>query len=83
MEDVNLGVGIYEIIVIVVVLTVTTWSLAWKGVALWRAARAGQRGWFVALLVINTLGVLEILYLYVLRPRAEPTPGGAAPLGPR
>lgn len=41
------------------------WSLAWKGVALWHAARRGEPAWFVALLVINTLGVLEILYLYV------------------
>ncbi|MDO8601929.1 MAG: DUF5652 family protein [bacterium] len=41
------------------------WSLAWKGMALWKAARAGSSPWFVALLVINTLGILEILYIYV------------------
>lgn len=39
------------------------WSLAWKGFALWRAARKAQKGWFVALLAINTLGILEIIYL--------------------
>lgn len=50
------------------------WSLAWKGFALWRAAREGSRGWYVALLVINTLGVLEILYLYVFSTKkTEPT----------
>lgn len=41
------------------------WSLAWKGMALWKAARNDSKPWFVALLVINTLGLLEILYIYV------------------
>jgi len=41
------------------------WSLAWKGIALWKAARAGSKKWFVALLIINTLGILEILYIFV------------------
>jgi methionyl-tRNA synthetase len=39
------------------------WSLFWKGLALWRAARNGHRGWFVVILLINTLGILEMLYL--------------------
>ena len=41
------------------------WSLVWKGLALWRAARLNQKWWYIALLPINTLGILEILYLYV------------------
>jgi len=41
------------------------WSLAWKGIALWKAARAGSKKWFIALLIINTLGILEILYIFV------------------
>lgn len=39
------------------------WSLAWKGVALWRSARRNDLWWFVALLVVNTLGILEIIYI--------------------
>ncbi|MFA5097338.1 MAG: DUF5652 family protein [Candidatus Margulisiibacteriota bacterium] len=39
------------------------WSLPWKGVALWKAARNGQTAWFIAILTINTLALLEILYL--------------------
>lgn len=35
-----------------------------KGVALWIAARKGHKGWFVALLVINTFGILELLYIF-------------------
>jgi hypothetical protein len=41
------------------------WSLFWKGLALYRAARNEQKYWFGALLVINTAGILEILYLFV------------------
>jgi len=34
--------------------------------ALWHAGRRGEPWWFVALLTINTLGLLEIFYLFVV-----------------
>ena len=40
------------------------WSIIWKGVALWNAATHKQRNWFIAILVINTVGILEIVYLF-------------------
>lgn len=40
------------------------WSIFWKGTALWKAAKGSQRNWFIALLIINTVGVLEIVYLF-------------------
>jgi methionyl-tRNA synthetase len=49
-----------------VIVPVAIWSVVWKGLALWRAARLQQKGWFIALLVINTLGILEILYIYII-----------------
>lgn len=42
------------------------WSAIWKGLALWKAARKEQKYWFIALLVINTVGLLEIIYLFVV-----------------
>ena len=48
------------------------WSIVLKGFALWFSARGGQRWWFIALLVVNTLGVLEIIYLLFFRARARP-----------
>lgn len=44
-------------------LPAVLWSLLFKGFALWYAARRGEKGWFIALLVINILGLLEIFYL--------------------
>jgi len=41
------------------------WTLPWKGVALWKSARLLQKRWFIALLVFQTLGLLEILYIFV------------------
>jgi len=52
----------------VIVLTIL-WILPWKGWALWRSARLGSKKWFIALLVINTLGILEILYLFLFSRR--------------
>ncbi|MEK7613383.1 MAG: DUF5652 family protein [Patescibacteria group bacterium] len=47
------------------------WSLAWKGWALWRAARNNHRYWFVALLLINTLGILEIIYIFFIGKKSK------------
>ncbi len=44
--------------------TLALWSLFWKGLALWHSARKDQYKWFIALLVINTIGILEIIYLF-------------------
>ncbi len=48
------------------------WSLVWKGLALWKSARKGQNVWFVVFLLVNTLGILEILYLYVFSKKQTP-----------
>ncbi len=40
------------------------WGIIWKGLALWRASKQDQRNWFIAILVLNTLGILEIIYLF-------------------
>ena len=41
------------------------WSFIWKGMALWKAAHEESKPWFVALLLLNTAGILDILYIYV------------------
>lgn len=50
----------------VILPIVSLWSLAWKGYALWIAARKESKIWFVLILVLNTVGLLEILYVFVL-----------------
>ncbi len=41
------------------------WSMTWKLLALWKAARKGSIPWFVILAIFNTVGVLPILYIFV------------------
>ena len=45
------------------------WTLVWKGLALWRAAKRGENVWFVLLLILNTLGILEIIYYFLIAKR--------------
>jgi len=40
------------------------WSLAWKGASLWKAARLSHKWWFMIILLANTIGVLEIIYIF-------------------
>ena len=47
------------------IVLVAVWSIVWKGLALWKSARQDNKVWFVIFLVINTVGILEILYIYI------------------
>lgn len=46
-------------------LPLILWSLVWKGWALWRAAKNDSKVWFIVLLVLNTIGILDILYIFI------------------
>lgn len=47
------------------------WVLPWKGVSLWKAAQRKDKAWFVALLLINSLAILDILYIFVFSRKAK------------
>ena len=53
----------------VIMYPLLIWSIFWKGLALWRSARMNHKGWFIALLVINTVGIFEIVYIIITRDR--------------
>ena len=55
-------------------LLAALWTLVIKGYALWQAAQNKQKWWFIALLFINTLGILEIIYLIWFRPTSPHAP---------
>jgi hypothetical protein len=48
---------------VTLLIALALWEITWKGFALWRAARRHQSYWFVAILIINTVGLLPIIYL--------------------
>ena len=57
MDTVLNGLPIWLFIVI------TLWSIPWKGVALWKAAQLSHKKWFIILLLVNTFGILDIIYI--------------------
>jgi hypothetical protein len=44
-------------------IPILIWAVIWKGIALWKCGRNNQLPWFIVLLVVNTMGLLEIAYL--------------------
>tara|TARA_Y100000310_G_scaffold323648_1_gene384348 strand:- start:2329 stop:2634 length:306 start_codon:yes stop_codon:yes gene_type:complete len=58
-----LGVSVATAVVILAILSI--WSLIWKGFALWKSSQKKSIIWFIVLLVLNTMGILEILYIFV------------------
>src|SRR4030042_7061681 len=59
----SLGISLGLLIAITIVIGI--WVLVWKGLALWKAAGKKSLLWFIILLIFNTLGILEILYIFV------------------
>jgi len=45
------------------------WSIIWKGIALWHSARNKQLVWYITILIVNTVGILEIVYLIFFKKR--------------
>ncbi len=54
-----------------VIPLVAVWSMAWKGIALWRAGRNDHLAWFIVLFIVNTLGILPIIYIFAFSRKKE------------
>jgi hypothetical protein len=50
----------YTLLLILLII----WSLIWKGFALWASARKDQKYWFIAILLVNSMGILEMIYFF-------------------
>ena len=50
---------------------IALWTIPWKGVALWKAARRDDERWFMIILVVNTLAILDILYIFIWSKRKK------------
>lgn len=49
-----------------ILLILVLWALPWKIYALWNAVKSNHKGWFVALVILNTFGILEIIYIFIV-----------------
>jgi len=48
-------------------ISLTIWDIAWKIIAMWRASQNNQKGWFIALALINSFGVLPIFFIFAIQ----------------
>ncbi|MFM6980819.1 MAG: DUF5652 family protein [Micrococcales bacterium] len=55
----------------VMVLVVVAAVLTLKGFALYRAGANRDKGWFAALFILNTAGILELVYLLAIAKRKK------------
>lgn len=58
-----------------ILVVLTMWVLPWKGWALWKAAKLDSKKWFIAILILNTLAILDILYIFVFSKKSEKLTG--------
>ncbi|MBS3122139.1 hypothetical protein J4434_04605 [Candidatus Woesearchaeota archaeon] len=48
---------------LLLLIPVIIWEAVWKGIGLWKSARNSQLVWFIAIMVVNSVGILPIIYL--------------------
>ncbi|MFA5095488.1 MAG: DUF5652 family protein [Candidatus Paceibacterota bacterium] len=49
-----------------ITIILLVWTLFWKGCSLWIAGKRDEKWWFLALLVLNTAGILDIVYIFLI-----------------
>lgn len=55
-------------------LLIMVWVLPWKGYALWTASKLNHKVWFIVLLIINTLALLDIFYIFFIAKKKPKDP---------
>lgn len=49
-----------------VIIILCLWDAVWKLISMWKAARNNHLGWFVVLAILNTLGILPMIYCFLI-----------------
>ncbi|MBS3064970.1 MAG: hypothetical protein J4451_00515 [DPANN group archaeon] len=47
------------------IVIISIWDLFFKGWALWEASGRKEKTWFIVLFILNTAGILPIIYLWL------------------
>jgi hypothetical protein len=65
------GSVVYSVWLVLILVFLMLWELVWKGLGMWRAGRKNQPVWFVLILILNTLGILPIVYLVLSKDKKK------------
>ncbi len=52
------------------IIILAIWEITWKLIAMWKAGRNNHLGWFIAIALINTAGILPIVYIMLNKDKA-------------
>ena len=44
-------------------MPIFVWDVTWRLLAMWRAVKENQKIWFVLFMIVNSVGLLPIIYL--------------------
>jgi len=61
----QMWVAQHMVLFTLLIVIVSLWSGVWKAIALWKSAKKNDIAWFIVFCVINLVGILEILYIFV------------------
>ncbi len=60
----NLSIPTYLVVVLVPLII---WEIIWKLIGLWKSAKNNQLIWFISIGLLNTLGILPIIYILIFQ----------------
>jgi hypothetical protein len=52
------------------IIILALWDGVWKLIAMWKAGRNNHLAWFICIALINTIGILPIIYILMHRKKA-------------
>ena len=55
----------------IILLPLIIWETIWKAFGLWHSARDNKKVWFILILILNTMGILPMVYLFLIRKRKK------------
>ena len=50
-----------------IIIILIIWETVWKLIALWKAGRNNHLAWFICIALVNTIGILPIVYILIHR----------------
>jgi hypothetical protein len=58
-----------------VIIILSIWDAVWKLIAMWKAGRNNHLAWFICIFIINTIGILPIIYILLHKDKSTVQPG--------
>lgn len=49
---------------LIIVIILAIWTILWKAYSVWNAVKHNHKKWFIALLILNTIGILDMFYVF-------------------